>query len=110
MRIHHHDPTRFPIFKVIIKQSDGLNCRSRATKLSLLWQLVWGKSEVDPALLSEAIERELIADTPDFRTRLLIKDGTQALEHHWGAQRVREWLSHSPVGAKIHAIQHEDLG
>jgi hypothetical protein len=78
--------------------------------MSELWELVWGKPEVDPAALAHAIERELDADTPDFRTRLLIRDGTNALENHWGAKRVQEWLSNSPVRARIEAIKKEDLG
>jgi hypothetical protein len=78
--------------------------------MSELWELVWGKPEVDPAALAQAIERELDAETPDFRTRLLIRDGTNALENHWGAKRVHEWLSNSPVRARIEAIKKEDLG
>jgi Nucleotidyltransferase of unknown function (DUF6036) len=78
--------------------------------MSELWQLVWGKPEVDPAALARAIEQELDAKAPDFRTRLLIRDGTEALGHYWGQTRLEEWLSRSPVRAKIEAIQHEDLG
>jgi hypothetical protein len=78
--------------------------------MSQLWELIWGKPQIDPNALSQAIEEELGSKTPDFRTRLLIRDGTQALEHFWGAKRLQEWLGHSPVREKIEAIQHEDLG
>ena len=72
--------------------------------------MVCGKPEVDPGALSQAIEQELSAETPDFRTRVLIRDSTEALEHYWGAKRLQKWLKNSPVRAKIETIQHEDLG
>jgi len=78
--------------------------------MSELWELVWGKSQVDPTALFKAIEHELDADGLDFRTRLLVRDSTDALEHHWGLQGLQSWLSRSPVRDKIEAIQHEDLG
>ena len=78
--------------------------------MSDLWELVWGKPEVDPIALLRAIEQELGSGNPDFRTRLLIRDSTQALERHWGAQQYHKWMSRSPVRAKIEGIQREDLG
>ncbi|MBI4532779.1 MAG: hypothetical protein HY711_02440 [Candidatus Melainabacteria bacterium] len=75
-----------------------------------LWELVWGKSEIDPAALAQAIERALESGAPDFRTRLLLRDSTQALQHYWGQNRLQEWLTHSPVRARLEAIQREDLG
>ena len=78
--------------------------------LSNLWELVWGKPEVDPADLSLAIEQELKDSTPDFRTRVLIRDSTQALEQYWGTQRLKQWMVKSPARAKIEAIRCEDLG
>ena len=78
--------------------------------MSLLWELVWGKPEVDPGALSQAIEEELNTQAPDFRTRLLIRDSTQALEQYWSAERLQHWLKKSPVRAKIEAIRHENLG
>ncbi len=78
--------------------------------MSELWELVWGKPEVDPGALSQAIEQALDNGSLDFRTRLLIRDSTKALEHYWGSKRLQEWLGSSPVRAKIEAIQKEDLG
>jgi hypothetical protein len=78
--------------------------------MSELWELVWGKPQVDPTALAAAIERELQGETVDFRTRLLVRDSTEALEHYWGKARLREWLRQSPVGDKIEAIKKEDLG
>ncbi len=83
---------------------------SKGSTMSELWELIWGKPEVDPGALSQAIEQELDNGSPDFRTRLLIRDSTKALEHYWGPKRLKEWLSASSVRAKIEAIQHEDLG
>ncbi len=78
--------------------------------MSELWNLIWGKPEIDPAALSQAIEQELKAENPDFRTRLLIRDGARALEHYWGPERLKEWLNGSTLATKIEAIRNEDLG
>lgn len=78
--------------------------------MSQLWDLVWGKGEVDPAALAAAIENELDQAEPDFRTRLLIRDSTQALENYWGSKRLKDWLKNSRFRAKIESIQEEDLG
>ncbi len=81
--------------------------------MSELWELVWGKPQVDPAALAQAIELELKAETsemPDFRTRLLIRDSTEALENYWGQKRVQEWLDKCPVRDRIESIKKEDLG
>lgn len=78
--------------------------------MSQLWGLVWGKQEIDPSALSKAIEQELDGGIPDFRTRLLIRDGTHALEQYWGVKRLNEWLARSSVRPKIEAIRCEDLG
>jgi hypothetical protein len=75
-----------------------------------LWFLVWGKSEIDPGALADAIEREAQGDGLDFRTRLLIRDATAALEEYWGPERQRESLRRSLARAKIEAIRRETLG
>jgi hypothetical protein len=75
-----------------------------------LWDLVWGKPYVDAAALADAIEREATRPDLDFRTRLLIRDGTEALASHWGRQRVQRWLGASPVGQQIEVIRQEKFG
>lgn len=78
--------------------------------MSELWELVWGKPQVDPVALASAIESELKVSEPDFRTRVLIRDGTDALERHWGSERLLNWLAGCPERSKIEAIRCEDLG
>jgi hypothetical protein len=75
-----------------------------------LWSLVWGKPEVDPAALAQAIDQTASQDRLDFRTRLLIRDGTDALEDHWGKERFLTWLKATAHPDKIEIIRHEDLG
>jgi hypothetical protein len=75
-----------------------------------LWQLVWGKSEIDPKALFQAIEQKAGCEDNDFRTRVLIRDGTEALEQFWGKQRLNQLINQSQVCAKIEAIQKENLG
>jgi hypothetical protein len=81
--------------------------------MSALWELVWGKPEVDPTALALAIEKELDGEEAnglDFRTCLLVRDSTDALEHYWGTQRLEKWLNHSRVSEKIKAIRKQNLG
>jgi hypothetical protein len=75
-----------------------------------LWGLVWGKPEIDPRALAEAIEHAAQQDGLDYRTRLLIRDGTDALAGYWGRQRFERWLDASPARGRIEAIRGEELG
>jgi hypothetical protein len=78
--------------------------------MSDLWSLVWGKPEVDPAALARAIDQAVSQDRLDFRTRLLIRDGTDALEQHWGKERFLTWLKSTAHPDRIDIIRHENLG
>lgn len=78
--------------------------------MSNLWALVWGRPEVDPTLLAQAIVEEAASPDLDFRTRVLIRDGTRALEQYWGAKRLDDWLSRSPARERLEQISREDLG
>src|SRR5262245_7537116 len=75
--------------------------------MSELWDLVWGKPSIDPRQLADAIEHEAAREGLDFRTRLLIRDGAQALEEYWGCERHREWLQSSGVGGRLSAMRVE---
>jgi hypothetical protein len=72
-----------------------------------LWNLVWGKPWVDARALAEAIEREAVRPDLDYRTRLLIRDGTRALEAYWGRERQQRWLGDSRARRHIELIQQE---
>jgi hypothetical protein len=66
---------------------------------------------VDPTSLAQAIEDELSQEQSlDFRTRLLIRDSTDALEQHRGKSRLEQWLRDSHVRQGIEAIRREPLG
>lgn len=75
-----------------------------------LWSLTWGKPQVDPAMLAEAVRQEVHHDELDFRTRLLIRDSINALKGYWGRERVETWLAACPEHDAITAILQEDLG
>jgi hypothetical protein len=70
-----------------------------------LWNLVWGKPEIDPGALATAIEVAVEKPDLDYRTRILIRDGVAALEHHWGSQRTRQWLDRSKLHSRIEQIR-----
>jgi hypothetical protein len=73
--------------------------------MSELWDLVWGKSRIDGTQLASAIEREVVRDDLDYRTRLLIRDGEQALADHWGIEKHTRWLLTKGVGPRLEAIR-----
>ena len=75
-----------------------------------LWALTRGKPQVDPGRLAAAIERQVASGDLDFRTRLLIRDGIDALARYWGSDRVDAWLARVACGERIIAIRQEDLG
>ena len=75
------------------------------------WELVWGQPYIDSQTLAEAIEQDLERNaSPDFRTRLLVRDAAVAMRAFWGPRRFARWVTSSPVGEQIRAILQEDLG
>lgn len=73
-----------------------------------LWELVWGKSQVDPERLAEALDKEARPGL-DHRTRLLIRDSAGALRRYWGEERWSSWLAASRARGAIEAIAREQL-
>lgn len=74
-----------------------------------IWTLVWGNPEIDPQDLALAIQETAKGQDLDFRTRLLIRDGVDALKSHWGKQRLDHWLTNTPARTKIEQIHSEDF-
>ncbi len=75
------------------------------------WRLVWGQPYIDSRTLAAAIEQDLQRDgSPDFRTRLLVRDAAVAMRSYWGSRKFSQWLQASPVGPRIRQILDEDLG
>src|SRR5262249_15572302 len=75
-----------------------------------LWSLVLDQKFVAPMELAEAVEDQANQGILDFRTRLLIRDSLDALQRHWGQERLAAWLEGCPVGERIRSIWHEELG
>lgn len=72
-----------------------------------LWELVWGRPEIDPRRLAEAMEQAAVRPGLDYRTRLLIRDSADALEDYWGKERWGAWLARSKARPTIEAIRQE---
>ncbi len=84
---------------------------SHASPMLDPWELVWGQPYIDSQTLAGAIEQDLERNTsPDFRTRLLVRDAAVAIRAFWGPRRFARWVAASPVGQQIRAILQEDLG
>jgi hypothetical protein len=80
------------------------------TAVKDLWSLVLDHQYVDPQELAAAIEEEATGGNLDYRTRLLIRDGVDALESHWGRERLATWLAQSPSRFRIDTIRSEPFG
>jgi hypothetical protein len=74
-----------------------------------LWSLVQDRPQIDPTDLADAIVSQATEKTLDYRTRLLIRDGVEALRHYWGARRTDTWFASCPLRQKIDAICQEEF-
>jgi hypothetical protein len=74
-----------------------------------LWTVI-ERQWIDPADFAAAIERQIRERDLDFRSKLLIRDGTAALREVWGDRRWQEWLGNSSVRTEIESICGEQLG
>ena len=74
-----------------------------------LWALVKYRPQIDPDDLATAIEEQARDETLDYRTRLLIRDGVEALRKHWGEDRFQLWLAHCPTPERIESICQEQF-
>jgi hypothetical protein len=70
-----------------------------------LWSLTQDRQWVDSQELSRAVEEQVARKDLDYRSRVLIRDSVDALEHYWGTERVSAWLKKCPVGSEIEAIR-----
>ena len=68
-----------------------------------LWSLT-RRQWVDAEELCAAVEDQVERRDLDYRSRLLIRDSVKALRHHWGDERVEEWLNRIPIGEEIRTI------
>jgi hypothetical protein len=69
-----------------------------------LWAVTRRSPSIDPGELADAIVRQARESDLDYRTRLLIRDSLDALQHHWGTPKFLQWLSQSPVRSDIESI------
>jgi hypothetical protein len=74
-----------------------------------LWSLVWGRPEVDPNDLFEAIVVEAPKYELDYRTRLLIRDSIDALRDYWGSERLNQMLIERGIDEDIEDIVGEEF-
>jgi hypothetical protein len=75
-----------------------------------LWTLTRGNPHIDAESLAVAIEHGVQQAPLDFRTKLLIRDSLDALQSHWGRERLADWLDHSPASESLREIWKADLG
>ena len=75
-----------------------------------LWRLTFGKRWIDADAMAAALESQVSLPALDFRTRLLIRDGLNALQCYWGNARFRSWLNSSPACAALSEVWTSELG
>jgi hypothetical protein len=74
-----------------------------------LWGLVKYRPEIDPDDLAVAIQEQVRDESLDYRTRLLIRDGVEALRRYWGENRFQAWLARCPGSERIQSICQEEF-
>ena len=78
-----------------------------------LWALALSGHPIDISLLVAALDGAVAgranADL-DFRTRLLVRDGLNALAFKWNTSRVEKWIGESANPKLLAGIWHEPLG
>jgi len=72
-----------------------------------LWALVRRQSQVDPVDLSKAIVRQIREKDLDYRSRLLLRDGIDALRGYWGSTKFDDWFASCPYRQELDAICRE---
>ncbi len=73
-----------------------------------LWEVVWGKPQVDPHALADAVGRAALGEPAlDYRTRLLIRDSVRALQRRWGPEGLERWLRRLPARDAVERICRE---
>ncbi|HSU69407.1 MAG TPA: DUF6036 family nucleotidyltransferase [Tepidisphaeraceae bacterium] len=84
----------------------------RSTVTQGIWDLALGGGPVDAEAWARALDEEAGAGTDrlDFRSRLLIRDGLDALAAYWGRKKFDGWLADAPAGLTLGQIWREDLG
>src|SRR5690242_13216857 len=75
---------------------------------SELWQLAFGQPEIDPTRLAAALQQEAMHHDLDSRTRVLIRDGLEALRAHWGDEKFGHWLTESSVRGQLQEIRETE--
>lgn len=78
--------------------------------MSELWNLVWGKPAIDPDQLAAALAAAARGDALDYRDRLLIRDGAQALEDYWGREKLSDWVRQNQLLAHLEPIRTQTPG
>ncbi len=74
---------------------------------SALWTLVDGHPQIDAEDLAAALRSELSHADADWRTRLLIRRGIDALHRVWLRPRLDAWLASCPAPERLAAILAE---
>ncbi len=82
---------------------------SVAPHKSDLRSLVLDSNTIDPTDLLGALEAEASKPSPDFRTRVLLRDSFIASQNRWGKIELSARLS-APARAAIDPLLAEDLG
>jgi hypothetical protein len=77
---------------------------------SKLWSLALGGQPIDADAWADALDAAAADPSHDFRTRLLIRDGVDALASHWRIDRVEAWLAASPARRPLRDVWRSDLG
>ena len=74
-----------------------------------LWSLTQDRINLDAEELAKAIEVQVQQGDSDYRTRLLVRDATDALRGFWGRDRFQAWVDRAADRNKILTIAEAEF-
>ena len=89
---------------------EGTEINVSTTIHTKLWQLALERPEIDAGEWAEALEDQVQEPELDYRSRLLVRRGVEALERVWGEAAYGQWLERSPGRDRFADILAESFG
>jgi hypothetical protein len=77
-------------------------------EITPLWSL-HRSQYVEASRFLAAMEDQIDRNDLDYRSRLLIRDGLNAVENQWGVPRLKAWLDQSRHKDRLQAIRQEEF-
>lgn len=83
--------------------------QDQSVAMTPLWRMALHQPHVDADNLAQAIDGQLVSGDLDYRTRLLIRRGAEALRRVWGPRQYEKWIDESSRRQVLASILDEQF-